>query len=439
MVGLHLRSSRGRDKDMQHNSLGMDVFEKEESSYPQRTKLLYHCRLSSFRPKLTTFVAVAVVLVLSRTTVLTGSRYGFSISTSNSSSNENGGSATYLRHEVHNDDINEGQAIQSNVTVEKVYTSACIKELHIQRNQQRKAVLDRIEILPNDLAALNTKVLCFIPIISTDHDTTALEVIQTWGRRCDKLLLASNATDHEIGAIKLDTPTEDWKHLWQKQRETMRHIWEVYGTDYDWFLKADLDTYVIMENLRAYLSSEEIQSKEDQSLILGRRISRREEKWYQGFGHNMTSLVDNFLRKSHNQFHYTMGGAGYVMNQKYLKKFYESMDEEFCLSSEQDMTFPEDVAVNFCMGNIGVYPYNTRDVLGRERFHLRSPEDLFNVDGNDKSSWLYKVHRDVGGIKGGTDCCSSASITFHHVKGTGALYDFEQMLYCKRKKIRDRE
>jgi glycoprotein-N-acetylgalactosamine 3-beta-galactosyltransferase len=95
----------------------------------------------------------------------------------------------------------------------------------------------------------------------------------------------------------------------------------------------------------------------------------------------MTPLVDDFLRKSHNQFHYTMGGAGYVMNQKYLKKFYESMDEEFCLSSEQDMTFPEDVAINFCMGNIGVYPYNTRDVLGRERFHLRSPEDLFNVVG----------------------------------------------------------
>ncbi len=412
------------------HSLAVDVDGKEQPSHPQRKKLTYYCRTSSFRLKLIVF-AVGVILMLTPTMVHMG-RIEWSIATTSSSGGGDGGT-TYLRHEDDKDYVKEGQAIQNNVTVEKESTSACTKELEIQRNQQHKVVLDQIEILPNDPDAMNTKVLCFIPIISTDHDTKALEVIQTWGKRCDRLLFASNATDHEIGAIKIDIPIEDWAHLWQKQRETMRHIWQVYGTDYDWFLKADLDTYVIMENLKAYLTSEEIQSKKDQSLILGRRVSRREEKWYQGFDHNRT-LVDDFLKIIHNKFHYTMGGAGYVMNRKYLKTFYDSMDEHFCLSSKQEMTFPEDVAINFCMGNLGVYPYNTRDEFGRERFHLRSPEALFNVDGSDKSSWLYKVHRDVGGIKGGEDCCSSASITFHHVKGPDALYDFEQMLYCKRKK-----
>lgn len=244
------------------------------------------------------------------------------------------------------------------------------------------------------------------------------------------MVFASNVTDSDIGAVKIDIPTEDWAHLWQKQRETMRYLWHMYGEEYDWFLKADTDTYVIVENLKAYLASEEIQSKKDQPLILGRRVSRREEKWYQGFDHNKT-LVDEFLKTSQNKFHYTMGGAGYVMNQKYMEQFYDSMDEHFCLSSEQEMTFPEDVGINFCMGNIGVYPYNTRDEVGRERFHLRSPAALFDVDGTDKSAWLYKVHRDVGGIKGGAHCCSPASITFHHVKGQGALYDFERMIYCK--------
>jgi glycoprotein-N-acetylgalactosamine 3-beta-galactosyltransferase len=306
----------------------------------------------------------------------------------------------------------------------------CIKKANKQRNQEHKVVLDWIEILPNDSDALNTRVLCFIPIISTDHNARALDVLHTWGKRCDKLVFASNDTDSDIGAVKVEIPTEDWSHLWQKQRETMRHIWQVYGKEYDFFLKADLDTYVIVENLKAYLASEEIQSKKDQPLILGRRVSRREEKWYQGFDHNKT-LADEFLKTSQNKFHYTMGGAGYVMNQKYLSMFYESMDEHFCLSSEQEMTFPEDVGINFCMGNIGVYPYNTRDEFGRERFHLRSPEALFNVNEADKSAWLYKVHRDVGGIKGGVDCCSPASITFHHVKGQGALYDFERMIYCK--------
>jgi glycoprotein-N-acetylgalactosamine 3-beta-galactosyltransferase len=432
---LHLRSSRGRGEEMQ----GLVVDVDENSSHLQRKKLAsYYSTLvsrgrqslpSSFRLKLIVLAAVVMTILTTPTLIHLGKIELAVTSTSKSGSIISGGT-TYLRHEDHIHTTNEAADVQ-NVTSNTVSESdICTKKVRKQRNQQHKVVLDRIEILPNDSNALNTKVLCFIPIISTDHNATAMDVMHTWGKRCDKLVFASNATDSDIGAIKVDIPTEDWAHLWQKQRETMRHIWQEYGKEYDWFLKADLDTYVIMENLKAYLASEEIQSKKDQPLILGRRVSRREEKWYQGFDHNKT-LVDEFLKTSHNKFHYTMGGAGYVMNQKYMETFYESMDEQFCLSSEQEMTFPEDVGINFCMGNLGILPYNTRDELGRERFHLRSPEALFNVDGTDKSAWLYKVHRDVGGIQGGNDCCSPASITFHHVKGPGALYDFERMIYCK--------
>lgn len=382
---------------------------------------------SSIRPKLVVF---GVVLMLMLTVTQIRVQMGRIDLTVKSTSARGTSETTYLRHEDHEADTNEAHVAQ-NATVKTVPESdVCTKTKRKNQNRQHKVVLDRIEILPNDSDALNAKVLCFIPIISTDHNARALDVMNTWGKRCDKLVFASNATDSNIGAVKVDVSTEDWAHLWEKQRETMRHIWQVYGEEYDWFLKADLDTYVIVENLKAYLASEEIQSKKDEPLILGRRVSRREEKWYQGFDHNKT-LVDEFLKTSHNKFHYTMGGAGYVMNHKYMEKFYDVMDKHFCLSSEKEMTFPEDVGINFCMGNIGVYPYNTRDELGRERFHLRSPEALFNVDGTDKSAWLYKVHRDVGGIKGGVDCCSPASITFHHVKGPGALYDFERMIYCK--------
>ncbi|KAL7499818.1 hypothetical protein ACHAWT_010244 [Skeletonema menzelii] len=434
LKSLHLRYSRGRGEEIVTSSA--DVDDNDVSSHLQRKKLAYYYSdlvsrvrqsLSPFiRPKLIA-ISLALMLMLSSQILVQMGR----INSSLASTSPSGGDSTYLRHEVHKADANKTKGVQNVTTKTVLESDLCAKNK--QGNQQHKVVLDRIEILPNDSEALNTRVLCFIPIISTDHNARALDVMQTWGKRCDKLVFASNATDSDIGAVKVDIPTEDWAHLWQKQRETMRHIWQVYGEEYDWFLKADLDTYVIVENLKAYLASEEIQSKKDQPLILGRRVSRREEKWYQGFDHNKT-LVDEFLKTSHNKFHYTMGGAGYVMNQKYMEKFYDSMDEHFCLSSEQEMTFPEDVGINFCMGNIGVYPYNTRDELGRERFHLRTPEALFNVDGTDESAWLYKVHRDVGGIKGGADCCSPASITFHHVKGQGALYDFERMIYCNQRK-----
>lgn len=419
----HLRSSRGRGEDRQ-NWMTVDKNNEVSSHLHSSSYSSAVVVQSSIRPKLVVFGVMIMLL-------LTAAQIRVQIGRIDLLSVKGTSDVTiYLRHEDHKADAIKAQVVQ-NATIKSVpEIDICTKTKRKNRNQQHKVVLDKVEILPNDSDTLNIKVLCFIPIISTDHDARALDVRNTWGKRCDKLLFASNVTDSDIGAVKINVSTEDWAHLWEKQRETMRHIWEVYGNEYDWFMKADLDTYVIVENLKAYLASEEIQSKKDEPLILGRRVSRREEKWYQGFDHNKT-LVDEFLKTSHNKFHYTMGGAGYVMNQKYMEKFYKVMDEHFCLSTEKEMTFPEDVGINFCMGNIGVYPYNTRDELGRERFHLKSPEALFNVDGNDKSAWLYKVHRDVGGIKGGVDCCSPASITFHHVKGPGALYDFERMIYCK--------
>ncbi|VDK24312.1 unnamed protein product [Anisakis simplex] len=58
----------------------------------------------------------------------------------------------------------------------------------------------------------------------------------------------SDEEDETLPAINLNTSTGR-EALWTKTRRAMNYIYERYYDKFDWFLKTDDDTYVIMENL----------------------------------------------------------------------------------------------------------------------------------------------------------------------------------------------
>jgi glycoprotein-N-acetylgalactosamine 3-beta-galactosyltransferase len=77
-------------------------------------------------------------------------------------------------------------------------------------------------------------------------------VKKTWAKRCNTLIFISSTTNISFPTIGLDVP-EGREHLTGKTMQGFRYVYEHYKDDADWVMKADDDTYVILENLRYFL------------------------------------------------------------------------------------------------------------------------------------------------------------------------------------------
>src|SRR5438132_737994 len=96
---------------------------------------------------------------------------------------------------------------------------------------------------------------------SASHRQRMEAIAETWGRRCQKLVFVSGGEDDEgvdmmpgwtnAVHVRLNIP-DDYASLWQKTTAAFRYIHDHFVGDADWFMKADDDAFVIMENLRIF-------------------------------------------------------------------------------------------------------------------------------------------------------------------------------------------
>ncbi|XP_050394357.1 glycoprotein-N-acetylgalactosamine 3-beta-galactosyltransferase 1 [Patella vulgata] len=221
----------------------------------------------------------------------------------------------------------------------------------------------------------------------------ALAVKNTWAKRCDKYLFFSNTTNASLPMAALNM-TEGREFLPRKSRLAFEYAYEHYGSDFDWFLKADDDTYVIVENLRHHLK----QFNPDEPVYVGKKFSTH-----------------------HNHTHYMSGGAGYIFSRTAVKSM---VSECFLKYSNYFRGGMEDIAVGQCAK---MFHYNmvnvSTDALDREKFHSLHPGNYLDADVPE---WLYRFS--FSKVRTGFDCCSNETISFHYVSPK-EIYLIDLFLY----------
>jgi glycoprotein-N-acetylgalactosamine 3-beta-galactosyltransferase len=154
------------------------------------------------------------------------------------------------------------------------------------------------------------------------------------------------------------TQTDSYKSLNKKLIESLIYI-NKNLKDYDWIVKADDDTFIIIENLKWFLS----QKCSNEMFTYGRQLQVNTKK----------GKID-----------YLDGGSGYCLSRRTVQLFGDAMEKNrsFC----DGLIDAEDVEIARCLKKLNVIPGESRDEMGEERFHLRNITNMWHFN----ESWYHK-------------------------------------------------
>ncbi|CAL8099829.1 unnamed protein product [Calicophoron daubneyi] len=239
------------------------------------------------------------------------------------------------------------------------------------------------------------RVLCYVNTFPGHYEKKAIHVLNTWGRKCTKIVFTSTKPHPRLPVLELDLHVPEVReHLWIKMRLILRTVYSQFGS-YDYFYKCDDDTYTVAENLYTIL---QMHSPRD-AFMTGYRWPLRVP------------------------YGYFSGGAGYVLSHESFRRIVQYAIDRHpdCPTTDEAM---EDVKMSICGHAVGVTNVDTIDSYGQSLFCPYSVGGFFSIYPDSKnvtdSSWPF-VRREKMGL-------SDYQITFHYM-GPTMMYIVEFLAY----------
>ncbi|CAN0045847.1 unnamed protein product [Ectocarpus sp. 4 AP-2014] len=265
-------------------------------------------------------------------------------------------------------------------------------------NDSHKQLIDQVDVW-GGAAKTAPRIFCGVYTYHANHDTKIKAIKETWASRCDGFVAFSDQVDLAVPSFKIKHEgPEEWDNMWQKSRAIWKYIDRHYSNDFDWFVLGGDDIFLIVENLRKYLLSDDI---------------KKAAGGFKDGGSVPMYLGRRFRPKGNNDRIFNSGGAAYLLNQKSVRLLASHLDDPSC-NPHQKCSW-EDVNVAACLRQHGVVAHDTRDGLGRERFHPFTPGQhlMYRVPKtNPEKDWYVDYSID---LKIGRECCSRNSLSFHYV------------------------
>jgi hypothetical protein len=111
------------------------------------------------------------------------------------------------------------------------------------------------------------RILCLILTAPKNFLTRAKAVNATWASRCDRYFFVTEHAQEtltlgqlwfakQVPIAPIKNITGGYDHLTQKSTLAFFFAYENYLNDFDWFVKADDDTYLFVDHLKAFLSEQ---------------------------------------------------------------------------------------------------------------------------------------------------------------------------------------